>query len=86
MEVSFSKEFKREYNKIKDKLTRERIIKAIQKVADSPISGKPLRYSFKGHRCLRVPPYRIIYRLEGNRILVNYFDHRGKAYKKSPAS
>ena len=86
MEVSFSKEFKRDYTKIKDKLTRERIIKAIQKVADSPDSGKPLRYGFKGHRCLRVPPHRIIYRLDGNRVIVNCFDHRGKAYGKAPAA
>ena len=26
--------------------------------------GKPLRYSFKGHRRLRVSDYRIVYRIE----------------------
>jgi addiction module RelE/StbE family toxin len=36
-----------------------------------PLSyGKPLRYSWKGHRSLRVSDYRIIYRVEKDKVLV----------------
>ena len=43
----------------------ERVRKAIEsRLTVDPISlGKPLRYSFKGHRRIRVGDYRILYRI-----------------------
>ncbi len=36
-----------------------------ERLEESPLSyGKPLRYSFKGHRSLRVSNYRIIYKVQ----------------------
>ena len=32
--------------------------------------GKPLRYSFKGHRRLRIGDYRVVYRIEQENMLV----------------
>ena len=29
---------------------------------------------------LRIPPFRIIYRLDGNKIVINCFDHRKEVY------
>jgi mRNA interferase RelE/StbE len=29
--------------------------------------GKPLRYSLKGHRCIRVSDYRVVYRLDSKK-------------------
>jgi len=81
MEIIFSEEFTKEFRKIKDKETRLRIIKQIRKLAEKPESGKPLRYELKDHRSVRVSPYRIIYRLDQNRIVVNCFDHRKDVYK-----
>lgn len=81
MEIIFSEEFTNEFKKIKDKATRIKIIKHIKKLAELPESGKPLKYELKGHRSVRIPPFRIIYRLEKERIIINCFDHRKEVYK-----
>ena len=81
MEIIFSNEFGKEFKRIKDKSTRLKIIKHIKKLAKLPESGKPLRYQLKGHRTTRVPPFRIVYRLEKNGLIVNCFDHRKDVYK-----
>ncbi|MGD0465861.1 MAG: type II toxin-antitoxin system RelE/ParE family toxin [Gammaproteobacteria bacterium] len=49
-----------------------RIKKAIEeRLTVDPLGfGKPLRYSFKGHRRLRVGDYRVIYRVEPKIYLV----------------
>ena len=49
-----------------------------------PISfGKPLRYSLKGHRRLRVGDYRIVYRINQNTmtVLVTAIKHRKDIYE-----
>lgn len=81
MEIIFSDEFQKEFKKIKDKTTRLKLIKHIKKLEQLPESGKPLQYNLKGHRSIRIPPFRIIYRLETNRIIINCFDHRKDVYK-----
>ena len=81
MQIIFSEEFKKEFKKIKDKSIRLRIIKNIKKLALLPKSGKPLQYKLRGHRSVRIPPFRIIYRLEKDRIIINCFDHRKDVYK-----
>ncbi|MBR9699925.1 type II toxin-antitoxin system RelE/ParE family toxin [Candidatus Woesearchaeota archaeon] len=81
MEIIFSDEFKKDFKKIKDKQTRLRLIKHIKKLASLPESGKPLKYELKNHRGIKIPPFRIIYRLEKERIVINCFDHRKDVYK-----
>ena len=81
MQIIFSEEFKKEFKKIKDKQTRLKLIKHLKKLEQLSESGKPLQYKLKGHRSVRVPPFRIIYRLEEDRIIINCFDHRKEAYK-----
>jgi len=81
MEIIFSEEFKKEFIKIKDQTTRLRIIKQLRKIGQLPESGKPLQYNLKGHRSLRIPPFRIIYRIEQDKIIINCFDHRKEVYK-----
>lgn len=46
--------------------------------------GKPLRYSFKGHRRLRVSDYRVVYRidLETRTVLIVAIKHRKDVYEK----
>lgn len=42
-----------------------------ERLAVAPLSyGKPLRYSWKGHRSLRVSNYRIIYRVDQQNVTV----------------
>jgi len=81
MQIIFSDEFRKEFRKIKNRPTRLRIISQLKKIANNPGSGKPLRYSLKGHRSVRIPPYKIIFRMEKDRLIINCFDHRKEVYK-----
>jgi len=80
MQIIFSDEFKKDFKKIKDKLTRLKIIKHLKKLKELPESGKPLKYELKQHRSIMIPPFRIIYRIEQDRIIINCFDHRKDVY------
>ena len=80
MQIIFSEEFKKDFKKIKDKFTRIRIINHLKKLERLPESGKPLQYNLKGHRSIRIQPFRIIYRIEQDKIIINCFDHRKDVY------
>ena len=74
----------------KDDLTKiprnikETIRRAIEeRLTQEPFSvGEPLRQSLKGHRKLRVGDYRVIYRVEGNEIIILKIGHRKEVYTK----
>lgn len=63
------------------------IKKAIEErlTIDPIVFGKPLRYSLKGHRRLRVNTYRIIYRIISSTkiVLIIAIEHRKDIYKNS---
>lgn len=61
-----------------------RIKKAIkEKLTTEPeIFGKPLRYSLKGYRKLRVGDYRVVFRIEKETVKIFYIGHRSIAYKE----
>ena len=67
------------------KSVREIIRQAIEKkLTIDPITfGKPLRYSLKGYRRLRVGDYRVIYRIIEDKVLVMIvdIDHRRGVYE-----
>lgn len=53
-----------------------------QKLMVDPLYfGKPLRYSLKGHRRLRVLNYRIVYRIENYTVIITAIKHRKDIYK-----
>jgi len=81
VQIIFSEEFKKEFKKIKDKITRIKVINHLKKLEALPGSGKQLQYNLRGHRSIRIPPYRIIYRIEQDRIIIICFDHRKDVYK-----
>lgn len=66
------------------KSARELIKKAIEtRLTADPVGlGKPLRYSFKGHRRIRVGDYRVVYRVNPNESLVTIvlIKHRKEVY------
>lgn len=80
MDIIFSEEFKRDFQKIKDKTTRLRIIKQLKKLSERPDAGKPLKYGWKSHRSVRIPPFRIVYRWGDDKIIINCFDNRKDVY------
>ena len=61
---------------------RERIRKAIEsRLMIAPAEyGEPLRKTLKGYWKLRVGDYRIVYRVEGNEILILGICHRKEVY------
>ena len=63
---------------------KERIRKAIEtRLYTEPIlSGQPLRQSLKGHRKLRVGDWRIIYRIEGDNIIILKIGNRREVYQE----
>ncbi len=81
MEIIFSQEFRDEFQKIKDKTTRIRIIKQLKKLEELPEAGKPLKYEWKNHRSVRVPPFRIIYHIQQDKLIIICFDHRKEVYE-----
>ena len=68
------------------KTIRNLIKRAIEeRLAIDPIGlGKPLRYSFKGHRRLRVGDYRIVFRVDVEKRIVTVvvIKHRKDVYEE----
>jgi addiction module RelE/StbE family toxin len=75
--------FKHDVRRIRDKAPKERLEKQIEKVAENPNLGKRLRYSLKGEYSVRVKPYRLIYTVEGDTLILLRFEHRKEAYDTS---
>ena len=68
------------------KIFKVSIKKAIEErlVTDPVGFGKPLRYSLKGHRRLRVGDYRIVYRIELEKriVIIVAIKHRKDIYEE----
>jgi mRNA-degrading endonuclease RelE of RelBE toxin-antitoxin system len=79
-EVIWTKGFETSFKKIRDKKTKERIIKQIEKIIDDPRVGKPLRHGLKGEQSVRIKPHRLIYKVEDEKLYLLRFFHREKGY------
>lgn len=75
-EVIFDPLFKKDFKKIKDKSLKDKVIKQISKIKDSPEIGKPMRYGRKGTRELYIPPLRLSYKIKGNVIYILALYHK----------
>ena len=65
------------------KTEQKRIQKTIEKrLIQNPIHfGKPLQYSWKGCRSMRVGDYRVIFKLEMKVVLIVKIGHRKNVYQ-----
>ena len=81
VKVTFTEGFEKQFKKIKDNLTKERIKKQIEKIIENPEAGKPLRYNLKGERTLYIKPYRLIYTINHDEIILLRFLHRQEVYE-----
>ncbi len=79
-EVIRTNKFEASIRKIKDRKTKGRVIKQIEKIIENPDIGKPLKHGLKGERSVRVSPYRLVYSVEGEKLYLLRFFHRGKGY------
>jgi len=81
LRIFYTEEFKKDIEKIKDKEIKERLKKIIKKLRENPEVGKPLRYRLSGLRSIKVSSFRIIYRVEDDKIILLKFGHRKTIYK-----
>jgi len=52
----------------------------INKILENPSVGKPLKYK-RGERTIYIKPFRVIYAVYGNELILLKFEHRKKVYK-----
>ena len=66
---------------------RRRVTQAIDRLADSPTAGSPLKGGLKGIRRLRVGDYRVLYEVKETALLVLVVRvaHRRNAYRRPVA-
>jgi mRNA interferase RelE/StbE len=74
--------FRDDVRKTRDRALKEKLEKQIAKVAEDPGFGKPLRFSLKGEWSIYVRPYRLIYKVEGNKLVLLRFEHRKEVYER----
>lgn len=74
-----SKEFIKDVKRL-DLFNREKLEKQIRKVVENPNVGKPLKYT-RGERALYIKPFRLIYAIRKDEIILLKFEHRKSVYK-----
>jgi addiction module RelE/StbE family toxin len=80
-QVIWTKRFERELRKLRDRSLKDRVKDQIEKILDNPETGKPLRFALKGERSVHVPPYRLIYAVQGKTLYLLRFEHRKVVYR-----
>ena len=66
-----------------DKHERALLFKVMEKIAEDPLRGKPLRYSLKGLRRVVFKHYRVIYKiLEEKTVFIVEIAHRENIYSR----
>jgi len=63
-----------------DNLLMGKLKKQINKIIQNPEVGKPLKYK-RCERSLYIKPFRLIYSVKNEELILLKFDHRKKVYK-----
>lgn len=79
--IVYTEKFERDVKKARDSSLKEKLEKQIRKIAENPEFGKPLRYGLKGEWTVRVKPYRLIYAVQDDRLILLRFEHRKEVYE-----
>ncbi len=72
----FHPSFQRVFSRIRDKSTKQKIIKQFVKIRDNPEIGKPMKYSRKGTREVYIGSCRLSYiylRAEGRIVFLDLY-------------
>ncbi len=80
VKIDYKPTFKHFFNKIKNKLLKEKIIKQIGKIILNPEVGKPMKNIRKGTRESYINPYRLSYAYLSNedKIIILDLYHKKK--------
>ena len=76
--VTRSQLFIKETKKL-DKTLLEKLKKQIKKIIENPHAGKPLKYK-RNERTTYVKPFRLIYSIVKNELILLKFEHRKNVY------
>lgn len=68
--VLLAREFNKAFEAVGDGKVERQIEKKLLELKDHPERFKPLRYSLKGYRSIRVGGLRILFRIEGKTVYV----------------
>ena len=79
VKITPTKEFIKSIKKL-DSFLREKLEKQIKKIVQNPNVGKPLMYS-RGEKSLYIKPFRLIYSVRGDEIILLKFEHRKSVYR-----
>lgn len=79
--IVWTQKFERELRKQKDEALKNRVRKKIREIIANPETGKPSKFELRGERSIRIPPYRLIYAVEGDTLYLLRFQHREKVYR-----
>ncbi len=80
MTIIFSETSKKQLEKI-PKSEQKKIVRKIEILLEAPLQGKQLKGDLHQFRSLRAWPYRIIYTLDHDVIVVHQIAHRQGVYK-----
>jgi addiction module RelE/StbE family toxin len=81
-EIVWTHKFEQDFKKIRNRATQEKLEKQIRKVTENPSFGKPLRYNLKGEWSIYLKPHRLIYMVEGKKLILLRFEHRKEVYER----
>ena len=81
--IAYTAEARKRIRKCDNKV-QLKIKQAVEKLAENPRLGKPLRRELKGRWSYRISDYRLIYRIYEDEILILILTigHRREVYKK----
>ena len=79
--IIYTKKFENNIRLIKDRRIKERIEKQIKKIIENPETGKPLRFDLKGEKTVYIKPFRLLYTVDKDKLILLRFLHRKDVYK-----
>jgi mRNA interferase RelE/StbE len=81
--IEFSHSAAKDFEKIRDKTLKKKIVLALEELAINPLAGKPLQGELKGCYSYRLGDYRTIYSLVSTRktLSILKINHRREAYR-----
>lgn len=79
-EMVWTQKFEQQFKKIKDRTTQDKIEKQIKKILKNPNVGKPLKHDLKGERTIYIKPFRLIYTVQEDKLILLKFEHRNGVY------
>jgi len=79
-EIIWTQKFEQQFKKIKDRATQDKIEKQIKKILKKPNVGKPLKHDLKRERTIYIKPFRLIYTVQKDKLILLKFEHRDGVY------